>query len=328
MALVIDNLVSEGLVDFRSRRSQMGSTAVSASTLTMTVNSEYIQRFTGSTTGQIVKLPDATTLTVGYQYYLINDSSVNVTVQDSAASTLMLLGAGQRTHITCSGTGSAAGTWSYEVAVNVLGGTQFYFTYPGSGLVVNYTGGNYRLNGTLTAIAGGSITLPGSTTGTIYVDVDGVIKATASIPANATPLYNFVTSAGAVTTLTDVREELETNIIWGAVGDMVTVTAGQAKSAGTSEKYARADHVHGNGNLLVKAGTVAAGSFTGSPKKYTVTFGTAFASTSYAISLESTDNRSLTFESKTAGGFVINTNANAALTGNVDWQAIFVGEAT
>lgn len=326
MPLTIDNIVSEGLIN--AQYSQWGTTAttVSASTLTMTASSARIQSFTGSVAGQIVKMPDATTIAVGYEYRLLNDSSVNVTVQNNAAGALFLLGPAQSATLTCIGIGTAAGSWSYSISQSSVSGTQFQCTYPGTGLGVNYTGGNYRINGTLTAVAGGTVTCPGSTTGTIYVDVDGVVKATASIPAGATPLYNF-TSTTVITVLTDVREEIENNLIWGVVGDMPTITAGQAKSAGTLEKYARADHVHGNSNILVKSGTVAAGSFAGSPKTYAVVFGTAFSAATYSIQINGVDNRSWSYQSKATTGFTINANANAALTGEVSWTAIAAGES-
>jgi len=327
MSLLIDSLVSEGLLDFKSERSQIGALTVSASTQTLVVGSERTQVYSGSVTGQIVKMPDATTLTVGYRYLLCNDSSVNVTVQDSAAGALVLLGPAQRMDILCSGTGSAAGTWSYVVMQKSISGSQFQFTYPGTGLAVNYTGGNARVNGTLTAVAAGAITLPVSTTGTIYVSVAGVITATASIPDGAKPLYNFVTSAGAVTTLTDAREEIEDNLIWGVVGDIIGKISGQAKAAGALEKYARADHVHGNSDPLTKSGRVAAGSFAGNPKKATVTFGVAFPNTNYNVTVTGADGRSWIYESKLVGSFVINTQANAVLTGEVHWQAQADGES-
>lgn len=328
MPLIVDNLVSEGLLDFKNKRSQVAATTVSASTQILVVGSEHIQSYSGSTAAQVVKLPDATTLTVGYQYWLLNDSTVNIIIQNFSATQLFLLEAGQRLLVVCLGTGSAAGTWSLGVMTSTTpGGEQFKFTYPGTGLSVNYTGGNYRQNGVLTIVAGGSIALPASTTGTAYVDTDGVVKATASIPSGASPLYNFVTTATVVTSLADVREDIEANLVWAVVGDMPTVVAGQAKSAGTLEKYARGDHTHNNGALLAKAGTVAAGSFAGSPKKVTITFATSFGSTAYSIQIQGTDNRSFTWESKLATGFVINANSNTALTGNVDWLIIGTGEA-
>jgi hypothetical protein len=40
------------------------------------------------------------------------------------------------------------------------------------------------------------------------------------------------------------------------------------------------------------------------------------------------DSRSITYESKLAGSFVINLNANAAPTGEVSWEATASGETT
>ena len=81
-----------------------------------------------------------------------------------------------------------------------------------------------------------------------------------------------------------------------------------------------------SGTLKIKSGTVAPASFSGNPKKYAVTFSTAWGSTSYDVHITGTDVRSWSWESKTTSGFVINTNANQAPTGSVDWTAIAPGE--
>lgn len=78
--------------------------------------------------------------------------------------------------------------------------------------------------------------------------------------------------------------------------------------------------------IKIKAGRVLAGTFAGNPKKATVTFTTAFPSTNYTVNVTGADARSWTIESKAAGSFVINANANAALTGEVMWQAQIDGE--
>ena len=70
-----------------------------------------------------------------------------------------------------------------------------------------------------------------------------------------------------------------------------------------------------------RSGTVAPGSFSGNPKIYTVTFSTDLPSTDYYISVIGLDARMWSYESKTVSGFVINSNSNQALTGNVDWEA-------
>lgn len=75
------------------------------------------------------------------------------------------------------------------------------------------------------------------------------------------------------------------------------------------------------GSISLKAGTVAGASFAGNPKIFTVTFNTAFPNTNYAVTVISEESRTWTFQSKLAGSFVMNSNANLALTLNVDWTA-------
>ena len=70
----------------------------------------------------------------------------------------------------------------------------------------------------------------------------------------------------------------------------------------------------------IKSGIVAAGSFAGNPKKATVTFVTPFADATYNIDVTGVDARVWSYESKAAGSFVINSNANQALTGEVSWR--------
>lgn len=77
----------------------------------------------------------------------------------------------------------------------------------------------------------------------------------------------------------------------------------------------------------VKAGTLIPGVFSGSPKKATVTFGTAFPSTAYAVALgtdtDGTKSFATTIESKTASGFTVNLNTNnVANLIEIGWSAI------
>lgn len=329
MTLYIDSLVSEGLLDHKSHRTQTLITTTTAATLTLTINSESIQVFQGTTAGQILKLPSALTLTVGYRYQVHNDSTQNIAIQDGNAVQLLLLSASSRVILVLVDSTSAAGVWSYFVIPkNPAATEQFLVTYPGTGLSVNYTGGNVNFNGTFTAVAGGSIALPASTTnGWLYVDLDGVIKATASIPTNALPLYQFTTTGSAVTALVDRREDYEQNLIWGIGTEISNIRYNSAQDAGSLEKYARADHTHAASLPLYKAGSVAAVSFTGTPRVATVTLGTAFPSTSYAVTVTGTDGRSWKVTNILAGSFVINTQANAALTGPVYWLATLIGES-
>lgn len=78
--------------------------------------------------------------------------------------------------------------------------------------------------------------------------------------------------------------------------------------------------------INVKSGIIAAGSFTGTPRKAAVTFSSAYLDASYAIAVTGVDARSWTYESKTASGFTINSNAAKALTGEVSWECSYQGE--
>ena len=82
----------------------------------------------------------------------------------------------------------------------------------------------------------------------------------------------------------------------------------------------------GGTGLATKAGSVANTSFTGNPKKATVTFSTAFGSTNYAITVTGEDARTWTIESKLASSFVINANSNTGLSGTTYWTATAYGE--
>ena len=76
----------------------------------------------------------------------------------------------------------------------------------------------------------------------------------------------------------------------------------------------------------IKAGTVAGASFSGNPKKFTVTFTSAYPNTNYSITITGAINRSFTWESKLANGFTINSNANTSFTEDVNWITMSYGE--
>jgi len=329
MSLFIDNATVEGALQHQSWNTGTTSTAVSASTQSLTVTSTTTQLYTGGTAGQIVKMPDCTTFTqIGQRYQLHNDSTQNVTVQDNAAVQLFLLGANQRAFMVCASTGSAAGLWSWIIADKSTSSfEQFTVTYPGTGLAVNYTGGNAHFNGSTFVVAGGSITLGASiTNGWIYVDINGTVTSAASLPVNTMPLYQFTTSGAAVTVLTDNRDVVDQNLVWGVLADIVANTYNNTKSAGVLEKYARADHSHGGSGLLSKSGAIAAGTFTGNPKTATVTFGTAFPSVPNVV-VTGSDGRSWTITAASTTAFTVSAQANQALTNPVYWVASITGES-
>jgi hypothetical protein len=238
--LYLDQQTVEGLLELNVLSSVPTVTATAAGTLTLTAASTAQQILTGSTAGQNVKLPDATTLRIGWTYYIWNSSTQNVVVQNSDATTLLTLLPGNSVHLVLRVATPANGTWDSKI--------------------------------------------------------------------------------GHVRGHTIMSTDDHTDILTG------TPTNGQVLRFRTSDSKWHAESA--NDAPKIKAGAVAAGSFSGNPKKAAVTFGTAFADANYAVAIgsQSGDNRTWTIESKSASGFTINANANGALTNPITWMAIANGE--
>lgn len=120
---VVDNLQSyRRIFDFQTA-------ATANTTTTLSIASAGTQIYTGTTAGQIVKLPDATTLVVGAFYEIKNTNTVTtLTVQDNAGNVMDITPATNGTskcYLLANGT--AAGTWwvttEFEPYSNEVGAT-------------------------------------------------------------------------------------------------------------------------------------------------------------------------------------------------------------
>lgn len=99
------------------------TTATAASTTTLTVASTYAQFFTGSTT-QTCVMPVTSTLYTGFPFYIVNNSTGNVTIQSSGANNIQIMAAGTTAYLTCINTGvTTAAGWNCEYAFNGGSGT-------------------------------------------------------------------------------------------------------------------------------------------------------------------------------------------------------------
>ena len=147
----------------------MQSIATSGGTTTFTATSPYYTIFTG-TQGQTLVLPNATTLKVGWKYGIDNDSTQAITVNASGGGAFWNIAPGCDLYITCTGIGSAAGTWEKDYsaakAANgksltisntlTLTGTDVSSVAFGTGGTVLYNGGALGTpsGGTLTSCTG------------------------------------------------------------------------------------------------------------------------------------------------------------------------------
>ena len=104
-----------------------------------------------------------------------------------------------------------------------------------SGLTWGYYGANLRVDGSVSQIANGTLTLIASTTNYIEASRAGVVsKNTTGFTAGAIPLYTVVTGASTVTSYTDWREvvpprHLTANAAVTVTNADVTLTAAQSR---------------------------------------------------------------------------------------------------
>lgn len=104
------------------------STATAAGTTTLDNTSSYYQQFTGVTT-QTVVLPVASTLTTGWTFHIVNNSTGLVTVNSSGANQVIIVPANTTAMVTCIlASGTTAASWE--------SGITDFSTYTGSGDVV------------------------------------------------------------------------------------------------------------------------------------------------------------------------------------------------
>jgi hypothetical protein len=96
------------------------STATGGTITTLTYTSSANQFFTGSTT-QTVKLPDTSTLTIGQEYYITNQSTGALTIQTSAAGAITTVPAGAGAVFTVASTSAQTWVTEFNGATTVTG---------------------------------------------------------------------------------------------------------------------------------------------------------------------------------------------------------------
>jgi hypothetical protein len=95
------------------------ATANSANALTAA--SRLLWVYTGTIAGQIVRLGDARTYTVGHKYEIWNTSNQSISVQNNASTAIFTLAAYQKTWVVLQDKTTQAGTWLFEA--NFMSGT-------------------------------------------------------------------------------------------------------------------------------------------------------------------------------------------------------------
>ena len=203
---------------------QVGLTAITSAggTTTLTATSTQVQILVGSA-NQTIKLPDATTLAVGFFYTISNASSGVLTVQDNAGTVIETIEQGGAAQALCTSISTSAGSWGFRVfaASNVTWGNanlDFNGTitsatwqgdtvasgYGGTGLTT-FTAANYALYstsssaltaGTLPVAAGGTgVTTSSGANSVVIRDANASVSGSQLIASNGIVVNSNTVSA-------------------------------------------------------------------------------------------------------------------------------------
>ena len=134
----------------------INSTSIIANggTTTLTTSANTNQVVTG-TVGHTVIFPPATGLSVGAEYYIINQSTQAVTVGNNANTTLNILNPGCSQFYTLTSNTAAAGTWGY------LGGNVLMGSTGSVGIATTAPGGYLQISTTALFSSNGNLTCTG-----------------------------------------------------------------------------------------------------------------------------------------------------------------------
>jgi hypothetical protein len=162
------------------------SQAASGTTIVLTASSVQNFEITGSG-GQIIRLPNATTLPNGATFtFNNNQSSGTITVQNNSSTTIATINSGGYVVVNLLNNSIAAGSWDRHdlTPANVSWSTNT-FDYPGSITSATWNGNTVSVN------RGGT----GATTLTGYVKGSGTSALTASATIPTTDLSGTITNA-------------------------------------------------------------------------------------------------------------------------------------
>lgn len=207
MSHITDSLEVEKVLDHNGWRQGLIPLTVANSTLTLTVDSTHVMYFTGTTAGQIVRLPSALTLKPGQRFDFWNTSTQQITIQDSTGAFLFtafpdynlqaqLLSAATAAGIwgiRSSGIGTASGIINYKI----VSSTSFS---PGTGDTVVSGMSVVPVQGTYAIWYHGSCLITGNNTILTTSVFNGATQITDSIRVIGSSVSTFRTNHASQTT--------------------------------------------------------------------------------------------------------------------------------
>ena len=225
--------------------------STSAGTLVLAGTSSTVQIFTGSASGQIVQLPNATNLSFTTRYEIWNISSQNISVVDNGSNSVRTLIPNEVALIILSDNSTPNGVWN-NVAISPSSTT---FGSPVSisdstnsdGVSTSVARSDHvhshgtRGGGTLHAAATTSVA--GFMSGADKTKLDGVATGATNTPLTAVAPVNVTKAAASVGVSTAAaRSDHKHDVTTAAPSTNLTASTTNAEGSATS--LARSDHTH------------------------------------------------------------------------------------
>jgi hypothetical protein len=110
------NIKAEGLLDGFSYRTDMTAVQTrSDSTYSISASNPFLNVFDGTASNNAIRLPDATSLQNGHEFFLANDSTSNLLpIINNAGSSLIFMYPKTRSHFLLKNNSTSAGIWVYD----------------------------------------------------------------------------------------------------------------------------------------------------------------------------------------------------------------------
>jgi hypothetical protein len=115
MTHYIDTCTVENNLEFKSGKVQALVVTTTASTLTLSNSTESLIITTGSTAGQIINLGAATGYSVGRWFWLLNEATTSITVNNAGGTTLFVLTPSMRSQIFLQDNSTTNGIWIWSI---------------------------------------------------------------------------------------------------------------------------------------------------------------------------------------------------------------------
>jgi hypothetical protein len=115
--MIIDNVTVEKLLFHAAWRQGFTTQALANSTITLTIDSNHVQCFTGTAVGQIVQLPSATTLAGGQRYDFINLGTQSVSIKDGSGAVIFTVLSNASAQFLLVNASTTAGAWAVRSSI-------------------------------------------------------------------------------------------------------------------------------------------------------------------------------------------------------------------